>query len=147
RTYTDSEVLNLLQLPQMSIEQLRELLGASDAAPAPEAPHIGIAGQMTAPRGLSVRRAGEQVILEGMLPTQADIDAALAAASRTGLPVINRLQAIPAAPPEALFLQTVAQSIGIPGVRVRGTNKRLVLEGVVANTNVAVSAEQVARGF
>ena len=148
RAYTDG-VLNLLRLPTMSVEELREMLGGVESNPsvADDDEYIGIAGRMLTPRGLVVRQSGGQVILDGALASQTDIDAALAAASRTGLPILNRLTVTPALPAEAALLQTVAQAIGLPGVRVRGTAKRLVLVGVVADTNVAVTAEQVARGF
>ena len=147
RAYTDG-VLNLLRLPTMSVEELREMLGGVESnPPAADDEYIGMAGRMLTPRGLVVRQSGGQVILDGALASQTDIDAALAAASRTGLPILNRLTVTPALPAEAALLQTVAQAIGIPGIRVRGTAKRLVLVGVVADTNVAVTAEQVARGF
>src|SRR5690606_6080566 len=41
----------------------------------------------------------------------------------------------------------VAQAIGIPGVQVRGTSKRIVLVGQVADTNTAMRAGQIALGF
>jgi pilus assembly protein CpaC len=44
-------------------------------------------------------------------------------------------------------LETVRSSIGRPGVSVRGTAKRLILEGTVPDTNAAVAAEQIARAF
>lgn len=147
RSYTNGEVLNLLRLPVMSVEHLRDLLNAQDSAPPAPTEYYGIAGLVRPPRSVVVRRVGDQIILEGMLPSQADVDAAATAASRTGLQVLNRLTVAPATSAEAIFLQTVAQAIGLPGVRVRGTSKRLVLEGIVDNTNVAVTAEQVARGF
>ncbi len=146
RAYTDG-VLNLLRLPNMSVEELREMLGGVESAPSADDAYVGMAGRMLAPRGLVVRQAGGQLILEGALPTEAEINAALITASRTGLPIINRLTVTPALPAEAALVQTVAQAIGVPGVRVRGTAKRLVLEGVVADTNIAVTAEQIARGF
>lgn len=147
RSYTNGEVLNLLRLPVMSVELLRDLLNASESAPPAPTEYIGMAGTVQQPRNIVVRRVGDQVILEGVMPSQADIDAAVTAANRTGLQVLNRLTVAPAPPAEAALLHTVAQAIGLPGVRVRGTNKRLVLEGVVPDTNAAVAAEQVARGF
>ena len=147
RSYTQGEVLNLLRLPVMSVEHLRDLLNATDTLPPAPAEYVGMAGIAQQPRGVVVRRVGDQVILEGVMPSQADIDAAVTAATRTGLQVLNRLTVAPAPPAEAALLQTVAQAIGLPGVRVRGTARRLVLEGVVADTNAAVTAEQVARGF
>ncbi len=147
RSYTNGEVLNLLRLPVMSVEHLRDLLNAQETAlPAPSE-YIGIAGVLQPPRTVVVRRVGDQIILEGTLPSQADIDAAATAAARTGLQVLNKLTVTPPLPGEAALLNTIAQAIGLPGVRVRGTAKRVVLEGIVADTNVAVTAEQVARGF
>jgi pilus assembly protein CpaC len=41
----------------------------------------------------------------------------------------------------------VAAAIGLKGVRVRGTAKRLVLEGIVEDSNQATRAGQIALGF
>jgi pilus assembly protein CpaC len=145
KTYVD-EVVDTLHLPSLTVEQLRDLLGGVDTVAA--APVVsGIAGELITPSPLVVRRVGDQLVLEGMMPSQADVDAAVAAAARTGLQVVNRLTVAPPLSNEARFLNTVAQAIGIPGVRVRGTAKRLVLEGTINDTNAAVAAEQVARGF
>lgn len=137
-------VINLLRLPSLSVEQVRQSLGAVAEAPAvtPFTP-----GQMTTTAPLSVREAGGQVVLEGFVGSQAEADIALAAANRTGLGVLSRLQIRPAATPDQAFVSLVAAAIGRPGVIVRGSAKRLVLEGRVADTNEAVIVEQVARGF
>jgi pilus assembly protein CpaC len=149
RAYGDGDVLNLLTLPTISIESLRESLGAAESAPAPDTETLGLGAIGTAqkPPPLVVRQVGDQVILEGQLPSQADIDAALAAASRTGLQVVSRLIPAPAPPAEAALLNNVAAAIGLKGVRVRGTAKRLVLEGIVEDSNQATRAGQIALGF
>jgi pilus assembly protein CpaC len=146
RTYTDT-VVNLLRFPSMTVEQLRSLLGALDVLPAPDPLAMGAGVLNSAPARIVVRRVGDQVILEGVVSSQGDIDAALAAATRTGLQIQNRLVVAPAPPAEVALLQNVAQAIGIPGVRVRGTNKRIVLEGLVADSNTAIRAGQIALGY
>lgn len=148
RAYS-GDVLNLLRLPTMTVEDLRAMMGATDISPIAEAELIGL-GTVGATRSappLVVRRVGDQVVLEGVLPSQLEVDAMLAAAARTGLQVVNRLQVAPAPTEEAVLLNRVAAAIGIRGVRVRGTAKRLVLEGQVADSNDAVRAGQIALGF
>jgi len=148
RMYTET-VLNLLRLPNMTVDELRGMMGAIDTPPSAQAEQIGMGtiGMARMPQPLVVRRVGDQVLLEGVLPTQFEIDAAVASAGRTGLQVVNRLQVAPAPPEEAALLNRVAAAIGIPGVRVRGTAKRLVLDGVVADSNVATRANQIALSF
>jgi Flp pilus assembly secretin CpaC len=146
RTYVD-DVLNLLQLPTLSVEQVREILGGEEASAAHNNLDNGTYGEFRAAQPLVVRRIGDQIALEGILPSQAEVDNALATASRTGLQVVNRLAVAPAPPTEAALLRTVAQTIGIPGVRVRGNAKRLVLEGTVPDTNSGLRAGQIAHGF
>ncbi|MBW3635473.1 MAG: BON domain-containing protein [Armatimonadetes bacterium] len=137
-------VVNLIKLPALSVEQVRESLGAVAQAPQPStyAP-----GQMAVASPLSVREAGGQLILEGSVASPEEAAIALAAANRTGLAVLNRLQIRAAATADQTLTSQIAAAIGRPGVIVRGTAKRLVLEGIVADTNEAVLAEQVARGF
>lgn len=139
---TGKKVVNLIKLPAMSVDQLKQSLGAVDSAQSLATP-----GQMSAAAPISVRELGGQLVLEGFAANQGDIDLALAAAKRTGLPVVNRLGVRPAMSADQALASTVAAAIGRPGVIVRGTPKRLVLEGLVADTNEAVLAEQVARGF
>jgi Flp pilus assembly secretin CpaC len=147
--YGNGDVLNLLTLPTISVENLRDLLGAVENVPPRDMTALGLGtiGTAQAPPPTVVRQVGDQVILEGQLPTQADIDAALAAAARTGLQVVNRLSLAPAPPTESLLLNSVAAAIGLKGVSVRGTSKRLVLQGVVEDSNEAVRAGQIALGF
>jgi pilus assembly protein CpaC len=137
-------VINQLRLPALTSEQVRQSLGATSDAPVAG---LFTPGQLQASAPLSVREAGGQLILEGTVGTQSDVEIALAAAGRTGLPLINRLQVRAAATPDQALVSQVAAAIGRPGVIVRGTAKRLVLEGTVADTNDAVLAEQVARSF
>ncbi len=137
-------VINQLRLPPLSPEQVRQALGA-----VPDAPVAGlfVPGQLQLSAPLSVREAGGQLVLEGTVANQSDVDIALAAAARTGLPLINRIQVRAAATPDQALASQVAAAIGRPGVIVRGTAKRLILEGTVNDTNEAVLAEQVARAF
>ncbi len=139
---TGKKVVNLIKLPALSVQQLQQSMGAVDTAQVPT-----LAGQISTSAPISIRELGGQLILEGFAANQSDIDIALAAAKRTGLPVVNRLQVRPALSADQALASTVAAAIGRPGITVRGTPKRLVLEGIVDDTNVAVLAEQVARGF
>ncbi len=170
-------VVNLLRLPTLTLEQLRETLGAGDGSPiggvggtlgatdgAPGAPigsniggpsgagafgtgAFGTPGIYSAPSPLVLRQAGGSLLLQGTVGSQAQLDQVLSLAARTGLPIVNRLQAPAALSAEQGALSSVAQAIGRPGVRVSGTLKRLVLEGVVDNTEEAVAVEQIARAF
>jgi len=139
---TGRKVVNLIRLPALSVDQVRQSLGAGDSVSSLATP-----GQMTSGAPISVREMGGQLVLEGFSASQGDIDLAVASARRTGLPVVNRLQVRPALTSDQVLVSTVAAAIGRPGITVRGTTKRLVLEGIVADTNEAVLAEQVARGF
>lgn len=137
-------VINQLRLPALTPEQIRESLGAVAEAPTNT---IATPGQLLTPAPLSVRELGGQLIIEGTVNSQSDADIALASASRSGLPIINRIQVRPAPTNDQTLTAQVAAAIGRPGVIVRGTAKRLILEGTVADTNEAVLAEQVARAF
>jgi len=139
---TGRKVVNLIRLPAMSVAQLQQSLGAVDTAPSLSTP-----GQLTEGAPITVRELGGQLVLEGFAPSQGDIDIAVASARRTGLPVVNRLQVRPALSSDQVLSSEVAAAIGRPGITVRGTTKRLVLEGIVNDTNEAVLAEQVARAF
>ena len=44
-------------------------------------------------------------------------------------------------------MNRVAAAIGVPGIRVRGTAKRMILDGVAPDSNAAVRAGQIALGF
>lgn len=144
----DIKVIDLIKLPTLTPEQVRATLGAASGAPgaAPAIP-TGIAGSLTTPTPLTVTQVGDQLILSGLVASQAEADTAMTAAARTGLQVVNRMQILPATPENQNFVSLVASAIGRPGVIVRGTPKRIVLEGQVPDTNAAVAAEQVARGF
>jgi pilus assembly protein CpaC len=85
-----------------------------------------------------------RLILEGTAPTQAELDQALLIAGRTGLQVVNRLQVTRA---ESTLINSVINSIGIPGVTATGNARSLVLHGVVPDTNAAIRAEQVALSY
>jgi pilus assembly protein CpaC len=142
---TSKNVINLLRLPSMTPEQIRESLGA--VATSPTGSSIATPGQILTVQPLTVREVGGQLIVEGAVNTQADADTALASASRSGLPIVNRIQIRPAPTADQLLTSQVAAAIGRAGVIVRGTAKRLVLEGTVKDTNEAVLCEQVARAF
>ncbi|HEX9997818.1 MAG TPA: BON domain-containing protein [Abditibacterium sp.] len=137
-------VINQLRLPALSAEQVRESLGA---VAQPLTPSLLSPGQLSTAAPLTVREAGGQIIIEGTVASQADADIALSTANRTGFPIINRIQVRPAPTSDQAFVSQVAAAIGRPGVIVRGTPKRLVLEGTVSDTNEAVLVEQVARAF
>ena len=141
-------VINQLRLPALTSEQVRQSLsavaeapiGSSIAGPTPP-------GVFAAPSPLIVREAGGSLILEGSTDSQAAYDQIVALATRTGLPLVNRLQVPAALSTDQGVLASIAQAIGRPGVRVSGTAKRLVLEGLVANTEEAVAVEQIARAY
>jgi len=139
---TGKKVVNLIHLPAMSVDQLRQSLGAVDTTP-----EAKMQGQLSQIVPMSVRELGGQVILEGSSPSQGDIDLALASARRTGLPIVNRLTLQAALSNDQVFTAAIASAIGRPGITVRGTPKRVVLEGTVGDTNEAVLAEQVARAY
>mgnify|MGYP002779483859 CR=1 FL=1 len=138
-------VVNQLRLPGLSVEQIRSSLGALAESPASFA--NSVPGQIQDFAPLVVREAGGQLILEGTVATQNELDSVAATAARSGLAVINRVSVRPAYTAEQTFMASVAAAIGRPGVIVRGTPRRLVLEGTVADTNEAVLAEQIARAF
>lgn len=145
---TGKKVLNLLKLPTLTFEQARESMGIAEApSQTPDTPFMGMGGALATPQPFTVKQVGDQIILNGVVPSQAQLDAALATAGRTGLTVINRAIVAEVASKEQGFLSNIAAAIGRPGIVVRGTAKRLVLEGVVPDTNAAVAAEQIARGF
>jgi pilus assembly protein CpaC len=131
-------VVNLLQLPTLTVEQIREaIVGANPTA----------SDSAVALDPIIIRQAGDQLILEGTLPSAAQLDQALATAQRSGLQVVNRLQVAAAPTQDNVLLSAVERAIGRPGVRVRGTAKRMVIEGVVPDTNAAVAVEQITRAF
>lgn len=140
---TTEKVLNLIKLPPLSVEAVRQTLGAQ--AELPTQP-VG-AGLLPTPLPLVVREAGGQIIIEGEVASQAEADLALRSAERTGLIPVNRLTVRPAATEDDQFAARVAKAIGRPNIFVRGTPQRLVLEGTVTDTNEAVLVEQVARAF
>lgn len=150
RTLSEGEVLNLLALPRISVEEVRKLLGAAaEPSAAEERTKLGLGtiGIAQASPELVARQVGEQIILEGTVLTKEEIDDAIATASLTGLQVVNRLKLAPGPYEESALLNRVAAAIGLQGVRVRGTEKRLMLEGTVPDTNTAVRAGQIALGF
>ena len=139
------KVTNLIDLPTLSMEDVQMTLGSGPA------PMMGAdsAPSMSGidPTSISVRRIGDQIILEGTALDQGRVDQAVAVASRSGLQVINRVKVLPPIPAEARVLQAITTAIGIPGVTAYGSPKRLVLVGTVANSNVANQAVQVARAY
>lgn len=141
------KVLNLLQLPALSVDQVADALGAVAQPPVIEAAGNGSYGALAPKPYLTIRQSGDQLILDGYQPSNYDINGAIATAARTGLQVVNHIQLAPAGGDDQLLLNTIASAIGIPGVHVRGTAKRVVLEGTVADTNTAVAAGQIALGY
>ncbi len=153
-------ILNLIQLSPLTLEQVLQSLGAAPVAGAAGgggAVAGGAVAGSTIPTGagavaygalsrVTVRAVGNQIILEGAVANAAEIEQAATIAARTGLQVINRLQ-VATAPPEIVLINQVTAAIGRPDVTVRGTAKRLTLEGIVPDTNAAVAVEQIARSF
>ncbi|RYG73534.1 BON domain-containing protein, partial [bacterium] len=141
-------VINQLRLPAMTVDQIRAALGAGAGAPigsetaGPVAP-----GSYAAPSPFVVREAGGTLVLEGVVDSQAAMDQAVLMAGRSGLTVVNRAVVSAAPSTEQGALTGIAAAIGRPGVKVSGTTKRLVLEGIVANTEEAVAVEQIARAY
>jgi pilus assembly protein CpaC len=130
------KVLNLIELPTLTLDQVRESIGAL--------PNDTTAIDAV---GIRVRQVGDQIIIEGIAPNQNAIDQAITTATRSGFQVVNRVQVAPAVPAELALLNSITSAINISGVRVSGTAKRLVLQGQVSDTNQAVLAEQIARGY
>lgn len=141
------KVLNLLQLPPMSVEQVADSLNAVSAPPALETAGNGSYGTLAPKPYLTVRQSGDQLILEGYEPADYDLAGTLSIAARSGLQVVNRIRLAPAGGDDQQLLNTIASAIGVKGVHVRGTAKRVVLEGTVEDTNVAVAAGQIALGY
>ncbi len=134
-----TKVVNLLALPTTTIEQAREAITGSITELQP------LPGQTLPP--LTVKQVGDQIILSGQVPNQAQIEQALAAAGRTGLQVVNRLQVAAAPSINDALSSVVTAAIGRPNIRVSGSAQRLVLEGHVPDSNAAVAAVQIARAF
>ena len=157
------KVLNLLKTPPVTVDQLRQSLGLAplNMANAQMVPGAGLGGVGAAPAPiagagvpeigtlspLTIREAAGQLILEGTLESESEVQRALAEAARTGLPVSNRLRVRPAPTAGQTLALAVAGAINLPGVRVSGSANRLILQGVVQDTNDAVVAEQIARSF
>ena len=138
------KVLNLLKTPPLSVDDVRRSLGAmADGTVAP----LAGPGQIQLVSPLVMREIAGQLILEGNVQSEAEAQRLVAEAGRTGMPVSNRLNILPAPNATQLLASSVAQAINLPGVRVSGSANRLILQGVVQNTNDAVVAEQIARSF
>ncbi len=160
----DLKVVNLIRIPAPPAPPAPTLLTVEDVnntlkplqstAPAPT-DDTGLIPVTPAPVSrITARQVRDQIILEGVAATAADIAQATAVATRTGLNVVNRIELVqPAAtvPAELQQLNSIAMIINraIPGAKVvvgGGTN-RLILTGTVPSTNAAVIAEQIARGY
>ena len=138
------KVLNLLKTPPLSVDEIRRSLNAqSDGEVAP----LAGPGQIQLISPLVVREIAGQLILEGNVQSESEAQRILTEAGRSGLPVSNRLQILPALSATQALASSVAQAINLPGVRVSGSANRLILQGIVNNTNDAVVAEQIARSF
>lgn len=131
-------VVNLITLPRITVEQARDAI-------------TGQAGEISAvpfgPPPLSVRQVGDQIILSGTVPNQAAIDQAIASAGRTGLQVQNQLTIATAPSAGDALTRSVEAAIGRPGVTVAGSARRLILQGIVPDSNASVIAVQIARAF
>ena len=138
------KVLNLLKTPPASVDDIRRSLNAQ--ADGTVAPLAGV-GQIQMASPLVVREVAGQLILEGNVQSESEAQRILAEANRTGMTISNRLQVLPALSANQVLSSTVAQAINLPGVRVSGSPNRLILQGIVQNTNDAVAAEQIARSF
>lgn len=140
------KVLNLIDLPTLSIEEIQQTLGTGPEAIVTNPDGTTNAGSID-PSSIVVRRIGDQVVLEGSVLDQNRLDQAIAIAGRSGLQVVNRLKILPPLPAETRVLQAITTAIGIPGVTAYGSPKRLVLRGIVADSNVANAAVQIARAY
>ncbi len=138
------KVLNLLKTPPISVDDVRRSLNAQ--ADGTVAPLAGV-GQIQIVSPLVLREVAGQLILEGNVQSESDAQRIIAEAARTGMAISNRLQILPAPNATQLLASSVAQAINLPGVRVSGSANRLILQGIVQNTNDAVIAEQIARSF
>ena len=138
------KVLNLLKTPPMSVDDVRRSLNAqAEGAVAP----IAGPGQIQLASPLVLREIAGQLILEGNVQSESEAQRLVAEAGRAGMPISNRLQILPAPNANQQLASAVAQAINLPGVRVSGSANRLILQGIVNNTNDAVVAEQIARSF
>lgn len=139
------KVTNLIDLPTLSMEDVQMTLGSAAAGT------VGVDGTLPMggidPTSITVRRIGDQIILEGNALDEERVAQAIAVASRSGLQVISRLKVLPPIPAEARVLQAITTAIGIPGVTAYGSPKRLVLRGTVPDSNVANAAVQIARAY
>ena len=138
------KVLNLLKTPPLSVDQVRRSLGAQ--AEGDVAPLAG-PGQIQLLSPLVLREEAGQLILQGNVQSEAEAQRVITEAGRAGLPISNRLNVLPALSATQQLASSVAQAINLPGVRVSGSANRLILQGIVQNTNDAVVAEQIARSF
>ena len=139
---SDKKVANLLQLPSLTLDQVRDSIGAVTGA-------AGATDVLDTAARITVRQAGDQIILDGRAANAAQSEQAALVAGRSGLRVINNLQLAPAASAEFTALRTIEATINraVPGaaVTISGTPKRLIMTGTVPDTNAAVAAEQIAR--
>jgi Flp pilus assembly secretin CpaC len=131
-------VVSFLTLPRITVDQAREAITGS-AAESVAAPGLDTP--------LTVRGVGDQILLSGTVPDQAQMEQALRSAQRTGLQVVNRLSVAAAPDANSQLSQQVVRAIGRPGIRASGSAQRLVLEGRVPDSNAAVAAVQIARAF
>lgn len=136
-------VVNTIRLPNLTVDQVRESIGALGGATS-AIPSTGAIGAAAPPL---LRQVGDQIILEGTLPSQAEIEQAVLIAQRSGMQIINRLTVPPPPTADITLLTTIERAINRPGVIARGTATRIVLQGLVPDTNAAVAAEQIARGY
>ncbi len=158
----DLKVVNLLRLPAppnapaatvLTLEDVNQTLKPLQSAPAPTENGGLFPVAPAAVTRIIARQVRDQIILEGVAASAADITQAAAIAARTGLNVVNRVELVQAAaalPAELQTLNSIAMTINraIPGasVMVGGGKDRLVLTGSVPSTRAAVLAEQIARG-
>ncbi len=142
---TGKKVLNLIELPTLTLDQVQAAIGTPPQNQSTT--DGGLTSDTIDPTSITARQVGDQIILEGNALDQERKDQAEAVAARTGLQVINRIKVLPPIPAEVRVLQGITTAIGIPGVTAYGSPKRLVLRGTVADSNVAIAAEQIARSY
>ncbi|HEX8237798.1 MAG TPA: BON domain-containing protein [Abditibacteriaceae bacterium] len=144
-------VVNLIELPPLSVEQVQQALGGATRLNSPtdstEQNSNATNTQGTLNPTISARQSGDQIILEGTAGDQAQVEQAIVIAARTGFQVINRVQISATQVTEASFRRQIEEAVNLPGVRVSGNERLVILQGTVADTNDSIRAEHIARAY
>ena len=130
-------IVNLIELPRLSLEQIQESLRTMG----------GETSDGATPSTINARMVGDQIILEGNADDPEMSQQAATLAGRSGMEVVNRVRVPLVSDEERSFRRQLEQAIGIPGVRVSGNSKIAILQGIVKDTNEAIRAEQVTRAY